>query len=78
MLDPDIVDPVAQAGLKLLTESGVLLKQIERERDRLIKGDPNQDAKEVFQAIKKFRQITGMLESFHALGEEYKEKETGQ
>jgi hypothetical protein len=78
MLDPDIIDPIAVAGLKLLTESGVLRKQIERNKERLLAGDPDQSPEEIAKEIKKFRFESGMLEAFHALGEEYKAKETGQ
>lgn len=71
MFDPDIVNELAREAFKLLVQSGVLDKQLERLKERIAYGDPDESNESLVVSIKEFRRQYGMIESLRSLGEGY-------
>jgi hypothetical protein len=77
MVDPDLIEGnlLARQGLKLLVESGILLKQKERLLDRLTSGDSNEDDEALAKRIREYRTQAGCVASLQELGEQIKSEE---
>lgn len=71
MFDPDIINEIAREGFKLLAQSGVLEKQLDRLKERIAYGDPDESNESLVVSIKEFRRQYGMIESLRSLGEGY-------
>jgi hypothetical protein len=71
MFDPDIINELAREGFKLLVQSGVLDLQLERLKERIAFGDPDESNETLAVSIKEFRRQYGMIESLRSLGEGY-------
>jgi hypothetical protein len=76
MFDPDIINEIAREGFKLIVQSGVLDKQLDRLKERMAFGNPDESDESLVESIKEFRRQYGMIESLRSLGEGYLEENT--
>jgi hypothetical protein len=71
MFDPDIINEIAREGFKLIVQSGILDKQLDRLKERLAFGNSNEPDESLVESIKEFRRQYGIIESLRSLGEGY-------
>lgn len=77
MFDPDLLDSntLAQQGIKLLAESGILESQKKALLERLTIGDAAETDESLIPQIREFRLRYSFVESLIQFGEYYKESQ---
>jgi hypothetical protein len=71
MIDPDLINPIAKEGFKLLAQSGVFQAQIKRDQERVLSGDADEEPEDIALAVKKLRRRVVIWESLHELGSSF-------